>query len=409
MYRYAFAFFLASSLLAVTIEDQPELLPARYPYQVHEPLTHVNLALFPVTSAHHYDSVDYMTLDEGLASGKVEVKELGPPMQRRRPGIPRPRRTLVDPLASVGRLLEQIGPMAQPGGARVDRLALVNHSKKPLLLLAGEIVSGGKQDRVISKDRIVPPHSEPLPLNVFCVEPGRWHGSSLTFTGKSLMAAPKLRQKAAVAKDQQEVWDAGKELREGVASYSRGGEIDARAARRALAESSSYARLENSRVFKNMIDKASAELERDYERSLRDALHDDKNVVGVLVAINGEIVWADLFWDHDLFARYWKKLLRSYVVEALSVPAREHARASLSDAERYLAEHEGRQIIEIELGEYRLVQVNHPRYNIFQIDSLWEKGESPILHFSKLRKETAFHSRHPLQLPPMIQPFSEHR
>jgi len=32
---------------------------------------------------------------------------------------------------------------------------LVNHSKRPLLLLAGELVSGGKQDRVIAKDRIV--------------------------------------------------------------------------------------------------------------------------------------------------------------------------------------------------------------------------------------------------------------
>jgi len=33
----------------------------------------------------------------------------------------------------------------------VNRLVLVNNSKRPLLLLAGEIVTGGKQDRVIGK------------------------------------------------------------------------------------------------------------------------------------------------------------------------------------------------------------------------------------------------------------------
>jgi len=40
--------------------------------------------------------------------------------------------------------------------AEVNRLVLINNSKHPLLLLAGEIVTGGKQDRVIGKDRIVP-------------------------------------------------------------------------------------------------------------------------------------------------------------------------------------------------------------------------------------------------------------
>src|SRR5512147_764239 len=60
------------------------------------------------------------------------------------------------------------------GGGEVNRLVLVNNSNRPLLLLAGEIVTGGKQDRVIGKDRIVPAHSDPVDLSVFCVEPGRW-------------------------------------------------------------------------------------------------------------------------------------------------------------------------------------------------------------------------------------------
>ena len=58
---------------------------------------------------------------------------------------------------------------------------LVNNSKRPLILLAGEIVTGGKQDRVIGKDRIIPAESDPIDLGVFCVEPGRWTGSSDRF------------------------------------------------------------------------------------------------------------------------------------------------------------------------------------------------------------------------------------
>jgi hypothetical protein len=48
-------------------------------------------------------------------------------------------------------------------------------------LLAGEIVTGGKQDRIIGKDRLVPAESDPVDLSVFCVEPGRWVERSSKF------------------------------------------------------------------------------------------------------------------------------------------------------------------------------------------------------------------------------------
>ncbi len=94
-------------------------------------------------------------------------------------------------------------------------MVLVNNSKRPLILLAGEIVTGGKQDRVIGKDRIIPAESDPIDLGVFCVEPGRWVGSSDRFGAKTVgglapapapMAAPTVRAKAMADKDQQKVW-----------------------------------------------------------------------------------------------------------------------------------------------------------------------------------------------------------
>jgi len=368
--RQRWFFLLVFLALAAVAAAHSRLAPpiVESGWQVHDPITYSNLALFPVTGGERLLRGDYITLDEGLASGEIEVTELGAALIRRRPGT-RP-----------------------PDSAQVNTLALINHSKKALVLLAGEIVTGGKQDRVISKDRIIPPGADPLPLDVFCVEPGRWHGASLAFEGKSLMAAPKVRERAAVAKNQQEVWDATGEVRQGMAGAA------GTPAAEALAQSSSYAELERSDALKNRIDTASRDLQRDYERALRGALR-GKNVVGVVVAINGEIVWADLFAEPQLFERYWPKLLRSYVVEALSVSPLEHARAARTDAEQFLYQQGGRQIIEVEPGEYRLLQIDHPRYTIFQLASLWEKGE-PLVHFAKLRKEGP-------QLPeprPMLRP-----
>src|SRR5207342_1682554 len=93
-------------------------------------------------------------------------------------------------------------------GAEVNGLVLVNNSKHPLILLAGEVVTGGKQDRVVCKDRIVPAESDPVDLSVFCVEHGRWTETSTKFdTHASVMLQPSVRMKALADQDQQKVWD----------------------------------------------------------------------------------------------------------------------------------------------------------------------------------------------------------
>src|SRR5207302_1582910 len=97
-------------------------------------------------------------------------------------------------------------PPSNPA-ASVNQLVLINRSRRPLLLLAGELVSGGKQDRVIGKDRIVPVGAPPLPLDVFCVEHGRWTGAA-QFAAANTIVHPSVRERAAVDQKQAEVWDA---------------------------------------------------------------------------------------------------------------------------------------------------------------------------------------------------------
>src|ERR1041384_5161319 len=157
-------------------------------YKILAPITHGDLTIFPVVSAKSHDTSDFITLDDGIRSGDVVVTEVGnlhSSMQRRPPYQPRQYR-----------------------GAEVNRLVLVNNSKHPLILLAGEVVTGGKQDRVVGKDRIVPAESDPVDLSVFCVEHGRWTESSTNFGTKgSVMLQPSVRMKAMADQDQQKVWD----------------------------------------------------------------------------------------------------------------------------------------------------------------------------------------------------------
>src|SRR5207302_4131853 len=56
----------------------------------------------------------------------------------------------------------------------VNELAIENVSSEEVYVQSGDIVKGGKQDRTLAYDFIVPPHSGRMPIASFCVEQGRW-------------------------------------------------------------------------------------------------------------------------------------------------------------------------------------------------------------------------------------------
>src|SRR6202166_3964111 len=154
-------------------------------WRLLDPITYENISIFPVISSVSRDTSAFVTLDEGLSSGEVVVREQGSE------GLARSRRV----------------PLPQYNtGASVNQLVLINRGKPPVLLLAGELVSGGKQDRIIAKDRMVAPGADPLPLDVFCVEHGRW-SSGLQFSAANTMVHPSVREQAAVNQSQTDVWE----------------------------------------------------------------------------------------------------------------------------------------------------------------------------------------------------------
>jgi len=341
------------------------------PYRVLAPIESGNLQLFPVVRADGKAAGEtpFLTLDEGFKSGEVEVTEAG-----RAAGLVRPRG----------------GPVRPYRGDEVNTLVLVNHSKRPLLLLAGEIVTGGKQDRIIAKDRIVPADADPIDLSVFCIEPGRWTGASAGFgaaanaPAKSFMVQPEVRQQAMAAQDQQQVWNSVRGAisnMEVAAAPAAMGSGSGEPMPRTLG-TTSYARAMQSTVVSEKVDEAAAPAIEGREQVLSKLR--EEHAVGVVVAVRGEIIWADLFANSDLLARYWTKLVRSYAAESLA-GGEDHAAPTVADAQHFLdAPANGTETSEGEVGIYRYRDLKSDRTETFVLESLLP-GTGYDVHISKMK------------------------
>lgn len=366
--------FLSTMVLAIAVglvangwrEVRAGEISSASDYKVLAPIRHGNLTVFPVVAAVSHDTSGFLTLDDGLKSGEVEVTESGNTRGMvRRP----PHGGVVPPDYPVR------------GGAQVNKLVLINNSKRPLLLLAGEIVTGGKQDRVIAKDRIVPPESNPMDLDVFCVEPGRWVGTSEKFMiGSAIppMAAPSVRSKAMADKNQAEVWAEVAKAREQMASQL---ESEAPRASRELGGITSYAKVMENDEVKKRVDSVAGSVEKEYASTIHQLR--DRNAVGVVVAVNGEIVWADIFASTNLLEKYWPKLVRSYATEAVVTRAK-GTQVGESTAQAFLEKLHGRhETVDSEPGLYRHTEVSGDGFKAFELTSLLPKTGFAV-HVAKM-------------------------
>ena len=358
-------------------------------YKILAPITHGDLTIFPVVSAKVHDTSDFITLDEGIRSGEVVVTEVGnlhSGMYRRHPN--------------------QVRPV---GGAEVNRLVLVNNSKHPLILLAGEVVTGGKQDRVVGKDRIVPAESDPVDLSVFCVEHGRWTETSTKFdTHASVMLQPSVRMKAMFDQDQQKVWDevgrsrmamaaavpakpaiAGTPSNGGtVGSGTAGGPVtssnvyvSSSAAVAELNSITSYAKARENKAVQAQVEAIVEPMQKSYESVIKQLRN--QNAIGVVVAVKGHIVWADMFASSALLGKYWPKLLESYATESLTMPGA-RTEIGIKEAGAFLENWQARhEVVDSEPGLYRQREFIGDKFRAFQLTSLLAK-EAFDVHLSKM-------------------------
>jgi hypothetical protein len=323
-------------------------------WRLLDPITYENISIFPVVSSLSQDTSAFITLDDGLSSGDVLVREQGGE------GMARSR-----DMRSAPRQYET--------GASVNQLVLINRGKRRVLLLAGELVSGGKQDRIIAKDRIVAPGADPLPLDVFCVEHGRWSSGS-QFSAAKTMVHPSVREQAAVKQSQNEVWAsvrAGSTApRAAAAPAPRIASSDLDAAVAGGAPTQSYSKMYEESHVGASVDSFVDQVQRRFTHATSNLK--GEHVVGVIVAYGGEVAWSDIFASSNLFDHYWTKLLRSYAVEALARPTLREV-ASRDDAHEFLRRLSGTEKIETEPNVYRWREITQGPLSEIELESLEPK------------------------------------
>jgi hypothetical protein len=227
-----------------------------------------NLRLYPIRAnkdfeTQHRNLGTYTTLKEALEKKKIAITEAG---------------------------------TGQSDGS-VNTLYIENISKDTIMILAGEVVQGGKQDRMIGQDFVLYPGSGKKDISVFCVEHGRWrdNGSGMAFHSYYTISNNEVRKAATVKKDQQEVWKKVAETTDKNKANSSSGTLTA---------------LKNSGDL-------SKELKA-YQEYFKKVVASETDVIGVIAVSGDNILGCDMFATHALLAKHYSNLVGSYATEAIT-------------------------------------------------------------------------------------------
>ncbi len=177
-----------------------------------------------------------------------------------------------------------------------------------IFIQSGDIVKGGKQDRVLAVDIILPAKSGRIKISAFCVESGRWtqrKGEDKEKFGSSndRVVTRDLKLAANLSKSQGEVWKRVAEAQDKLSS-NVGTKVNS-----AASSTSLQLALENKVVAATM---------DEYVKKFTSIVAGKNNVIGYAFVINGEINSADVYASSALFKKLWPRLLRATAVEAVA-------------------------------------------------------------------------------------------
>ncbi|MGD0089470.1 MAG: DUF6569 family protein [Planctomycetota bacterium] len=237
-------------------------------YKLSGPYTHENLAVFLLHAPDRPGGRPYLTLQEALEQKKAVVYET----------------------------------------EDVRELAIENLSDEEIYIQSGDIVKGGKQDRVLAVDFIAPAKSGKLPISAFCVERGRWRGrgaeSAAEFSSSTLQISSRGAKLATRAgSSQQQVWEQVAESQTKLSS-ALGAEVVDEASVTSL-----QLTLEHTKVQESI---------EAHVKALSGIADQKPDVIGYAFAINGRFNSADAYSSHALFKKLWPKLLSASATEAVS-------------------------------------------------------------------------------------------
>lgn len=225
----------------------------------------------------------------------------------------------------------------------VNQLEIENSGKEEVFVQAGDIVKGGKQDRVLTVSLLLPPGSGKIGIGAFCVEQGRWAArgaenvnrfasadqslpsreAKLAMAKPAAPAAPAAtagqlrqqsgnaaglpRQQMAGASDtsdrQRDIWDKVKQTQDKL-SGNLGASVAAAQSRSSLQLS-----LESEQL---------KQAQKAYVSALQSVAGQQTDVVGLVIAVNGQLSSADIYPSNGLFQKMWAKQLSASVTEAIT-------------------------------------------------------------------------------------------
>ena len=177
----------------------------------------------------------------------------------------------------------------------VHWLRFNTHSNKSVYISGGEIISGGRQDRMIVRDTILHPSEKDQYVPVMCVEEGRWAEKEKKF-GYGNYANTDLRKVLDSTHNQVLIWrEVDRQLQAGGFKNN------------SLAYLSRYQ------------DKKYIAASDEYYRFFRDKLaRTDSNVVGFVAISGNKVIGSDVYNSTDVFYNQADPLLHGYIDEAMT-------------------------------------------------------------------------------------------
>jgi len=190
--------------------------------------------------------------------------------------------------------------ITETGGAdAVSRIRAQNFSDGLVLILEGEVLVGAKQNRTVNTSVLLPPRSVTI-IPVNCVERQRWTGETDAFTPSDNFVTPDIR--AGMIRSGLEYMDAGGGYRP-----DQGGIWNDVADRMA---------------FMNI--RSATENFTDLQGAKNEKLHDlasgfprRPGAVGIVGFIGGRVVGCDIVPEPGIFAGYYDRLVKSYVLDSM--------------------------------------------------------------------------------------------
>jgi len=181
------------------------------------------------------------------------------------------------------------------GSESVNTLRFSNVSKDSILISMGDVVKGGKQDRVIEKDTVIAP-GQSISVSVYCVEPERWTAGSSgnSFNTYHSNANNVLRKSIVKEKSQDKVWE-----NVGAINTANG----------TSTSTGTYTAVTQSPKYNTDM--------KEYKDAFTSAIMADSTIVGVLAVTGDRIIGCDIYGTPQLFRSNMANILNSYISEAL--------------------------------------------------------------------------------------------